>query len=109
MTKFLRTDINKYKKLGRKKLRKWRRARGRHNKIREKKKGRRRKVEIGYKKAKTEGIIFIRNLKDTNKIKKGENIIIGHIGKRKRKEVEKKIMELGGKILNLIKENEPKK
>ena len=52
--KFLRGKWRTYSKLGkgRKKKQKYRKAKGRHNKIREKMKGNPKKVSIGYKKSK---------------------------------------------------------
>ena len=48
--RFLRSDITRHKRLGshRTKLQKWRRPRGRHNKIRRKRFGYPLRVEIGY-------------------------------------------------------------
>lgn len=48
---FLRSDITRHKRLGshRNKLQKWRRPRGRHNKIRRKRTGYPLRVEIGYR------------------------------------------------------------
>jgi len=115
--KFLRTGTKRYKKLGknRRKKEKWRRARGRDNKIREKRKGRLKKVEIGFRtnkseRGKIEGKIpvFVENLKQVEKIKKGDVIIIRRVGKKKRREIEKKIKEKGGRII-LRGKNEPKK
>jgi len=114
--KFLRTGTKKYKKLGKKKKEKWRRARGRDNKIREKRKSRPRKVEIGLRtnkkgrgKIKGKDPIFIENLKQAEKVRKGDLIIIRRVGKKKRQEIEKKIKEKGGKIINLSRKNESKK
>jgi len=107
--KFLRTGTTKLKRLGkgRKKKQKWRRAKGIDNKIREKRKGRARKVEIGYRKQKKERgkirgkiPIIIRNLKESENIKKGDLVIIGKVGKKKRLKLEKEIEEKGGEILN---------
>jgi len=112
MVKFLRTSTLKKVRLGlrRKKKQKWRRARGRHNKIREKKKGKLQKVEIGFRtREKERGKIlgkipvFVKNLSDAEKIKKEDLVIIAKVGKRKRLEIEKKIEEKGGGILNFRK------
>lgn len=110
--KFLRTGTRRYKRLGkgsRRKLR-WRRARGRHNKIREKKKSKQRKVEIGYRTAKKQrGLIrgresvLIKNIEELKKIEKNSNIIIGKIGKKKRRELEKIAGEKNIHILNKTK------
>lgn len=108
--KFLRTGTARYKRLGKgiKKKQRWRRARGRHNKIREGKKSTRRKVEIGFKgggKSKeNKKIILVRNLKEAGKVKKGELIIIGKVGRKKREQIEKKILEMGGGVLNKLRE-----
>jgi len=102
--KFLRTGTKRYKKLGRKKKQKWRKPRGRDNKMREKRKGRPKKVMVGFKKGekergKVEGkrLVYIRNLKQAENVGKGDLIIISRrIGKKKREEIEKKIKEKGG-------------
>lgn|SRR3989338_4305844 len=106
-SKFLRTSWIKKARLGlTKKNRKWRRARGRHNKIRENKKGHITKVRIGFKKGKerfmTNGKIpaRIENLRQMEKIKEGQSIIIGSIGNKKRKEIEKIASERKIIILN---------
>lgn len=109
MPRFLRTAWTQKSKLGkrRRKRQKWRRARGRHNKIREKRKGRLRKVEIGYGKnkkfrGKINGKIpiFIKNFKDLEKVKKNDAVIIARIGRRKRLKIAGKINDIGAKILN---------
>lgn len=116
--KFLRGKWRTYSKLGnrRKNKQKYRKAKGRHNKIREKRKGNPRKVEIGYKKQKIQGkekrIIY--TLEQFNKVRKGEEIIISRMGQKKKLEIAKKAKEKGIKILNLnvkkfIKEIENKK
>jgi large subunit ribosomal protein L32e len=107
--KFLREGSSKHKKLGkgRKKKQKWRKPKGKHNKIREKRKGRIKKVEVGYKREKRErgkikgkAPVLVKNQKEAEKIARGSIIIIGKIGRKKRKELEKKIKEKGGEILN---------
>jgi large subunit ribosomal protein L32e len=117
----LRTGTRRYKRLGksRKKLQRWRRPRGRDNKIRERRKNRGLRVAIGYRskkdgRGKVEGQIpiMIKNLRETEKIEKGALVIISKVGKKKRIEIEKNVKEKGGKILNQLKEkkeNEPKK
>jgi large subunit ribosomal protein L32e len=110
--KFIRANWTKKVRLGRKhkKNQKWRRARGRHSKIREKRKGRTKKVEIGYKNNKKERgkirgkeVIMIRNLKDVGRIKKGNLVILAKLGKKKIIEIEDKIKEKGGEIINIRK------
>ena len=114
--KFLRTSTKYYKRLGRKKKQKWRRPRGRHNKIREGIRGKLRKVDVGFRKRKEERgkikgkiLIFIKNLKEIEKINKGDLVIIGRVGKKKRKYIEEIVKKRGGEILNKIKENKQKK
>lgn len=100
--KFLRKFWNRYSKLGkgRKKKQKWRRARGRHNKIRECKKGNPSKVKIGYKKPSKEKILLIHNIKELEKTKNKE-VIIAKIGAKKKKEILKRAGDIGVKVLNL--------
>lgn len=101
--KFLRTNTREYKRLGkgRKKKQKWRRPRGRHNKIREKIRGKQVRPSIGFKKSKeVSKIKKISNLKELEKIKKGDEIIIAHIGKKKKKEIIEKAKEKSIKIIN---------
>lgn len=107
---FLRTSWNKKFKLGlTKKKRKWRRARGRHNKIRENKKGHMVKVKIGFKnkrkergKIDGEKIMIVKNLKQAEKIGKNEIVIIANVGKKKREAIEKILGEKHARILNLF-------
>jgi len=104
MTKFLRTSTKYYKRLGRKSKLKWRKPRGRHNKIRERRRGKLLRVDIGFgtsrQERKKKEAILIRNLKEAEKIEKGQLVIIAKLGKKKKKIVESKIKELGGKITN---------
>jgi len=107
---FLRTSGHNKIKLGygkSKRKQKWRKERGRHNKIREKRKGRIRKVEIGYRTAQRtrdtvdgKKPIFISNLADVQKVKKHDLVIIASIGRKKRMEIEAKIKEIEAKIIN---------
>lgn len=104
--KFLRGDWMNYSKLGRKRKKKlkYRKAKGRHNKIREKMKGHPRKVSVGYKKSRKgekKEIKIISNAKELSEIKKGEEIILAKIGKKKKIEIARKAEEQGIKILNL--------
>ena len=107
--KFVRTGTRRYRRLSKNRIKqRWRKPRGRHNKLREKKKSRQRKVEIGYRTEKSgRGMIngkyplFIRNLRYSEKINSGSLVIKkGKIGKKKRAEIVKKIEEKGGEILN---------
>lgn len=102
--KFLRQNWFRYKKLGKK----WRRPRGRHSKMRTRRKGKPPRPSIGYKKQKeirgtVQGFkpILISNVNDLDKIKIGEAIIISsRVGLKKALEISKKAEDLGIKILN---------
>jgi large subunit ribosomal protein L32e len=106
--KFLRRNWTKASRLGkgRKKKQVWRAAKGRHNKMRNKRKGYPSIVEIGYKKSKKKNeIIIVKNLNDIKNIgKKSQEIIMGKIGKKKREEIIKYAIENKIKIKNLKKE-----
>ncbi|MBM3233833.1 50S ribosomal protein L32e [Candidatus Pacearchaeota archaeon] len=100
--KFIRRNWDKYSRLGwgRKKKQKWRKPRGRHAKMRERRKGYPSRPEIGMKSPSKE-IRLVSNLKELLQAEKGEEVIVRKIGKKKRIEIEKKASELGVKILNL--------
>ena len=100
---FLRRSHDRYSKLGkrRKKIQKWRKPTGRHNKMREKRRGYPAVVSIGHKKSKTEKQITVRNLKDLENIKENHKIILGNIGKKKQIEIAKMAMEKKIKFVNL--------
>jgi large subunit ribosomal protein L32e len=112
--KFIRRNHDKYKRLGgrRKKLI-WRRPKGIHNKMRERRRGYPARPEMGMKSASKERkeIKVVSNLREMLNCKKGEEIIIAKIGRKKRQEMEKRAQEAGIRILNQRKiiENEPKK
>ncbi len=102
MTKFLRRNSDRHSKLGskRKKKQTWRRPTGRHNKMRDKKRGYPAVVSVGYKKGEGErgklnGLkpVWVMNIKDLLKIKKGEIGIVGSVGKKKKIEIVKKAEE----------------
>ena len=106
MVKFLRRTWSRYAKLGkgRKKKQVWRRPTGRHNKMREKRKGSAAVVSIGYRsnrKLRERKIIKINNVKDLEKMKKNEVAIISGVGKRKKIEVAKKAKEMKIEIYNM--------
>ena len=121
--KFVRRIWNRYSKLGkrRKKKQVWRRPTGRDNKMREKRRGYPVVVSIGYQKNKEikgkirgKKPIMVNNIKDLEKIKKNEIIILGHMGKKKKIELSKKAKEKGLEIYNLnikkfLKKNTKKK
>lgn len=99
--KFLRRTYYRYSKLGkrRKKKQKWRRPTGRDNKMREKRRGYPKTVSIGYKKKRNEEQkILVKNLKDLEKVRKGEMVRLGKMGLKKKITIIQKIKELGAKI-----------
>ena len=102
--KFLRRDHTRSSKLGkgRKKKQVWRRPTGRDNKMRERRRGYPSRVQIGYKKTdKKEIIRIIQNPKELEKIKKGEIVIVGKVGKKKKIEIVKKAKEMKIKLKNM--------
>lgn len=105
MVKFLRRTWNRYKKLGKGKKKKqvWRKPRGRHNKMRWKRKGHSKVVSIGYQKKQSEkeNIRIIKNLQDLRKVEKNEILILGNVGKKKKIEIAKKAKEEKIEIQNL--------
>lgn len=113
-TKFFRRDWHKRIKFGKtvKKKRKWRAAKGIHNKVRLGEKGYPSRPKIGYGKNKnTKNMlgnfkpITIYCLKDMESLKKGESIIISKVGQKKREEIIKKAEEKGIIILNKYRKN----
>jgi len=108
--KFQRTKYRAYVKLGsrQKSKLKYKRAKGRHNKTRQKWRGRPVMVEVGYKnKTETRGLInnktsiLINNLQDLKKVTKENVIIIGKIGNKLKIEIAKEIQKLNLEVLNL--------
>lgn len=107
---FQRTKFRAYVKLGsgQKSMRKYKKAKGRHNKIRQKEKGRPRKVEIGFKNdARIRGLVlgktpvFVQRLQDIEKVGKGNLAIIGNIGRKAKIEIAKEIQKRNISVLNL--------
>jgi len=116
--KFLRRNTKDYSRLGklRKKLQKWRKPKGRDNKMRLKEKGRPPVVSVGYKKPeklrnKVEGkeIKTVFNTEDLNKIEKNQIVLIGKIGKKKKMEIIKMAEEKKIEIINKKINEKPKK
>ena len=104
--KFKRRSWNRFSRLGRGRKKKltWRRPTGRHNKMRDKRRGYASSVNIGYKKPKKvvseKMTIVINTFDDLKKIKKGQKAILGKIGKKKRIELAKKAEEMRIQFLN---------
>ena len=103
--KFLRRDSVRYSKLGknRKKLKKWRRPKGRDNKMRENRKGYPRIVSIGYKSQKSRDPkpILIHNENEFKNLTKNTPIILAKLGAKKKLELIKKASELNLNVLNI--------
>jgi len=109
MPKFLRRISNRYSRLGRKRKKKqvWRNPTGRHNKMREKRKGYPIIVSIGYRtekdsRGKINGKmpVKIMNVRGLEKIGKNNIIIIGNIGRKKKMEIIKIAKERNIEIAN---------
>lgn len=104
--KFLRRDTKRYSKLGknRKKLQKWRKAKGRDSKIRLKRKGYPIKVSIGFKSSKKDAKPVpqvVKNMTDISKIEKNAVVILARVGARKKIEIIKIAEEKGISIVNV--------
>lgn len=100
---FVRKDSFKISRLGKKRKNKlkWRRPRGRHSKVREKKKGNMVQPSVGYRSPKQirgllNGlkIVYISNIKELLSLKNEEIGVIRNIGGRKKLELMKKAKEL---------------
>lgn len=107
---FQRTKYFAYVKLGsrQKKLRRYKRPTGRHNKSRQKWRSRPPMVEIGYKnKCAGRGLIngktpvLVHNLNDLGKLGKDSIAIIGKIGNKKKIEMAKYALEKKIEVYNL--------
>lgn len=121
--KFLRRKSSGHLKLGknRKKKQVWRNPTGRHNKMRDKRRGYPATVSIGYGKDKdlkgkiNEKVpIMVYSVGELAKIKENEIAVIGNIGKKKKMEIAKKAQEIKVNIYNLnpkifLKKNKLKK
>lgn len=108
--KFQRTKFRAYVKLGsrQKKLRRYKRPTGRHNKSRQKWKSHPCMVEIGYKNKKTRRNlikgkipIWVYSLGDLKKVGKENIIVLGKIGKKKKVELAKEILNKKLEVFNL--------
>ena len=108
--KFIRPDTVRFLRLGKKrrKLQKWRRVRGKSNKMRLGRAGYSTVPKVGFKMPKKEaGKVFglipklVHNLNELQALTKNEAAILARIGARKKLELIKKAEELKIKILNL--------
>jgi large subunit ribosomal protein L32e len=118
MTKFLRRLTHRFSRLGkgRKKLQKWRKPTGRHNKMRKKRRSYAATVSIGYGSAKnSKGKIqnktpkIIYNIKEMEKVGKDEIAIIGKVGKKNKIELLKKAREMKVQVYGINPEKFVKK
>ena len=111
MAQFLRADTFRFKKIGknRPKLQKWRKPRGKHNKIRRGMAGNPPMPSIGYRgpakdSGKIKGLIpmLVNNMKELdNATAKNIVIISSRIGAKKKMEMIKKATEMKLKIQNM--------
>lgn len=111
--KFIRQESIRHSKIGknRKKIQKWRRPKGRHSKMRLKRKSYPISPSVGYKtsrktrgKIKNKNPVLVENSKSLENLGK-ENILIfsGTLGARKKMELIKRAGELGLEIQNISK------
>lgn len=104
--KFIRRNWTRHSKLGKRRKKKitWRRPKGRHNKVRERRKGYPARVDVGYRKEKKlrkKSHVLIKNINDLSRIHKHEIAIVGNVGKKKRAEIVKKAHELKIELHNV--------
>jgi len=111
--KFIRSDYMRFSKLGkkRKSLQKWRKPKGRDNKIREKRFGYPTSPSVGHKSSKKEYgkiegkmPVIVRNLKDMKNLDSNNVLILGKIGSKKKIDIIKKAIEMKLKIVNMVEE-----
>jgi large subunit ribosomal protein L32e len=114
--KFLRREYNRYSRLSRKKKLKWKRPNGRDNKMREKRKGYAPVVSIGYKRKAEERAtpVVVTNLIQLEKFSKGDKIVVGKMGIKKKIQFAERANEKGVELQNLnikrfLKENKQEK
>lgn len=107
---FLRTETRRFSRLGktRKKLRKWRRPRGPHSKVRKHRFGYPASPAIGYKVQRSErGLVngkmpvLVHNVQELSRVPKDSIVIIARVGARKKLELIKKADEMKLPIANL--------
>jgi len=101
---FRRRGWYKHKRIGKGKRRMvgWRKPKGRDNKMRESRKGKQPLVSIGYKKQGTgKSTIIVYNLADLQNAGKGELVVLGGVGRKKKMEIAKKAQEMGITFRNI--------
>jgi ribosomal protein L32E len=112
---FLRNDWHKKIKLGStvKKNRKWKGAKGRHNKLRLNRKGHSQRPKVGWgaelsEKNKIQGleVVRIENMRELENVGKGQGIVIAKVGAKKRTELIAKAKEMKIIVLNRYRRTE---
>lgn len=107
---FLRRDTKRFSKLGKNqtKKQKWSKPKGRDNKIREKRKGYPKKVEVGYKgekdkRQKIKGKVVVRVIRvnDLKSVGKGSIGVVGNIGTKKKIAIAQAAHDKGIRLSNL--------
>ncbi len=107
--KFIRADSFRYSRIGknRPKLQKWRRPRGKHNKLRLKRAGHSKQPGIGYRKSRKQTgkiknllPVLVHNVKDLQELKKANIVILARVGMKKKFEIIKEAEKLGITIFN---------
>ena len=108
--RFIRRSWYRYSKIGKRKKKKqvWRSPKGRDNNMREKRRGYSPVVSIGYKtnrkeigKIRGKKPVLVLNLKELERVKKDEIVILGGVGKKKKIEIIKKAKEKGIEMANV--------
>lgn len=106
---FLRKDTHEVSRLGssRRKKQKWRKPKGRHNKLRAKIRNVGVHPSVGYRSPKSvrgsiAGLkpVLVKNEKDIGKIKEGEIAVLASLGLKKKIQIAKKVSNLPLKFLN---------
>lgn len=114
---FLRSDTRRHLRIGkrRRKLQKWRKPRGRHNKVRKQRFSYPASPRVGYKSPRKEsgkinGAIPVRvsNIKELLSVPKGASVILARVGAKKKLELIKKANEMKISLLNVEVQNESK-
>lgn len=100
---FLKRGWNRDFKLGKRKKKKrvWKKPKGRHNKMREQRKGYSPIVRIGYKNKERKNVFLIHNMLDLEKVNNKDLVVLVKMGKKKKLEIIKKALEKKIKISNI--------
>ena len=110
MKRFLRSDTRRHLRLGKKRRKNqtWRAPRGRHSKIRRKRRNYPVVPQVGYKSPRSEvGLVkglkpvLVYNAKDLQNVSKDSIVIIARVGAKNKMEIIKKANEMKLTIANL--------